>query len=76
MYTEKYCDESNILVEKDKEENNYYQYCFCVKSLYQSRECRCRYFLIGGCFLPFSIIADTIALVPQAIVNNIKLCLF
>jgi len=75
MYTEKYHDETSELVEKDNEENTYCEYCFCVKSLYHSRECRCRYFLIGGCVLPFSIVADTIALIPQAIVNNIKLCL-
>ena len=75
MYTEKYHDEKSELVEKDYEENTYCEYCFCTKSLYHSRECSCRYFLIGGCVFPFSIVVDTIALIPQAIVNNIKLCL-
>lgn len=75
MYQDDPYHESRELIELEEDQTTYYQYCFCVKSLVEARECRCRYFLLGGCALPFLIIADTVAFVPQLLINNIKLCL-
>lgn len=75
MYEEE--DESRELISTDEEEEGmyFYQYCFCTKMLVESRECRCRYCVVGGCSFPFLIVADALAFVPQLIINNIKLCL-
>lgn len=75
--TDAYYDESRELIEMDDHDNEtkYLRYCFCTKSLYEMRECSCRYCLIGSCALPLLIVGDVISLVPQIIINNVKLCL-
>lgn len=69
-------DETRELIEMDdKEDKGFCTYCFGLKMLYEIRDGSAKYCLCSICSLPFVLIADTIALVPQMIYNNIKLCL-
>ena len=69
-------DESRELIEFDKPESiEYYKYCFCLKSLYEMKECSCRYISLCMPLSPCFVVADTLAFIPQCILNNIKLCL-
>ena len=69
-------DETRELIEMDDDnKDNYLKYCFCMKSLYDVRECNTKFCICGGIAAPFLFVVDMVALVPQMIVNNVKLCL-
>jgi len=69
-------DETRELISLDDEENdNYLTYCFCMKSLCEVRERNVKFCICGGIASPFLFVADMVALVPQVIINNVKLCI-
>lgn len=69
-------DESRELIELDEPEPTVFcTYCFFTKSLYEFRECTCRFCVVGGCATPLFVVADIVSFIPQCIVNNVKLCL-
>jgi hypothetical protein len=73
MYEE---DEKRELIQfEEEEEIHFYQYCFCLKSLYEIRECRCKYCVAVSCMAIPATIVDAVILVPQILINNVKLCL-
>lgn len=67
-------DETRELIEVDEEKQVFCTYCFGLKTMYDIREGSAQFCLCSICALPFVIIADTVALLPQMIYNNIKLC--
>lgn len=71
-----YQDESRELIQfEEEDETHFFQYCFCLKNLYDIRECKCKYCLAASCMAIPALIADAVALVPQILINNVKLCL-
>ena len=62
-----------ITFEYAKDNPEFKRYCFCMKELYDTRECTCNYCMLwfGS---PFILAIDAIAFIPQVIINNIKLC--
>jgi len=69
-------DERRELISLDDEDKTeYYKYCFCLKSLYEFREPNCKYCICGALSSPFLFITDIVAMFPQFLINNVKLCL-
>jgi len=69
-------DETRELIEiDDDDEQPFYTYCYCTKSLFEMRQKNLKYCFCGACVGPFLFVADVIALVPQIFINNVKLCL-
>lgn len=67
-------DETRELIEVDEEKKVFCTYCFGLKAMYEIRESSLKFCLCSICALPFVVIADTIALLPQIFYNNIKIC--
>jgi len=68
-------EETRELITTDEGSNDtYLRYCTCTKDLISVRECTCNYsLLVGGCFIP-AVVTDSLTIIPQVIINNIKLC--
>lgn len=66
--------ERRELISSEDDDYEFFEYCCCVKTVLNARECTCKY----GCVatsLPLLLVVDIIASIPQFFVNNIKLCL-
>jgi hypothetical protein len=69
-------EETRELINVDEpSELRYNRYCPCTKDVIDIRECTCKYLGLAGLCLPVTILIDAMILVPQIIVNNIKLCI-
>lgn len=68
-------DERRELIETDEEFEEFYTYCYCTKDLIQIRQRSCNYCVLFGTCAPLTIVADSLLLLPQFILNNIKLCI-
>ena len=62
------------LINSKDDGDEFFEYCCCVKTVLNARECTCNYTCVATS-LPLLFVFDMLVSIPQFVMNNIKLCL-